>query len=641
MRILLVSPSSPNDLDNRFIREVPYLGADVLFGPTAVVTVAALTPEGHEVVIHDEHLRGPVEATLDSDSFDVVGVNLTTNQFNRALAIADHCKHTGRSAVTVAGGIGAPNLLHHAGHSFDVVIHGEAEENWPRFLADLEEGSFHSSYQRFSRPDLSQSPIPRWDLIGEDIPRYGTLSVQTTRGCPHDCAFCDVIYTYGRRPRSKPVDRITEEVTLLQSLGATMVFVADDNFGGGNRAYAKELLRKLVVLNNSFDQPMMFMTQVDILVSQDPELLELLADANFVDLMIGIESVNEASLRDMNKVQNLRVDPLEAVRTIQSYGIAVLGHMIVGNDSDTPDTFAETEAFVTDAHILHHFCHPLMAPPGTRLWYQYAREGRLIRLTDAMRDRLDVVPNILPRQMSREELLNGLADYWERVNSPEHYLQRALEFVDGVTRQPRVRRPAFRALGSIFRLMGGVIRFYLFRAPAAHRKGFFRIFRAVGQKKPWLMPRAVFLYTCYMMDYKRALHDAELARDQAAWERDHAGDLEKEEAVIPLNESVRTESTAILHELYTHVRPRSGVREELYGIAVEALVEFSDRYGAQLASFDDTQRKNLHQVCDRIIGSSENRLSPDGDLPEDRPPPGFVREVLDSADSTVRVRAGA
>ncbi|MBD3239306.1 MAG: DUF4070 domain-containing protein [Chitinivibrionales bacterium] len=641
MRILLISPGTDNDLDSRFIREVPYLGAKVLFGPTAVATVAALTPPEHEVVIHDEHMRGPVEQVIDTGSFDVVGVNLTTNQFTRATAIADHTKRTAPRTVTVAGGIGAPGLLHSSSHRFDVVFYGEAEDTWPQFLRELQDGRHKRAYHRYSKPDLTNAPAPAWERIAADIPRYGTLSVQTTRGCPHDCAFCDVIYTYGRRPRSKAVGQVLEEIRLLERLGASMIFVADDNFGGGNREYARELLQGMVALNNSFAQPLIFMTQVDILIARDKELLELMADANFADLMIGIESVDEAALRDMNKLQNLRIDPVEAVRTIQSYGIAVLGHMIIGNDSDDSSAFGRTETFVEQANILHHFCHPLMAPPGTRLWHQYAREGRLIKLDETMRDRMDIVPNTIPKRMTRVELLEGLADYWERVNSPEHYLRRALGFLENVTRRPRVKKPSPKALGAVFRLLGGVLKYYLFGVSKAHRRAFFTILKTAGRRKSWLVPKAIFLYTCYMLDHKRALHDAAVARQQAAWEREHPDRIEREDPQIPLAAGVRDNARDILQHVYARIRPHAGNREALYGVAVDALIEFSDRFGAQIEQLTDIQRSNLTQVCDRVLSARDGAIAGETDLPEDKPPPGFVREVLDAADSAVRVRGVA
>ena len=635
MRILLVSPGTSDDLDTRIIREVTYLRARALFGPHAIVTVAALTPAGHEVVVHDEHLRGPVDSLLDAERFDVVGVNLTTNQFNRAQAIARAAKHSRPRAITVAGGIGAPLLLHQKGHAFDVVFHGEAEETWPQFVADAAAGNPGRVYQRYARPDLSAAPAPAWDLIARDIPSYGTLSVQTTRGCPHDCAFCDVIYTYGRRPRSKTVAQVITEIRLLERLGAGMIFVADDNFGGGNRPYAKELLREMVRLNNSFAQPLVFMTQVDILVAQDPELLALMADANFADLMIGIESVNESALRDMNKLQNLRIDPLEAVRTIQSYGIAVLGHMIVGNDSDDAAAFAQTEDFVNRAAILHHFCHPLMAPPGTRLWHQYAREGRLVKLSGAMADRLDIVPNTVPRRMTRVALMEGLADYWERVNSPKHYLARALAFLAGVTRRPNTRRPSPRALPKVFRLLRDCLVYYVFRAPREHRRAFFAFLRAAARKGPWLPPRAIFLYTCFLMDHMRARHDAAVAREQAAWERDHPGELLPEETGAALAPAVHEHAEEIARAAYDALHPRIGAGEPLYRAAVESIIEYSDRFGPGLHVFDEIEQGRLRDICERVPQAGAPAAAPG-----DRPPPGFARDILDAVDRALRVRAG-
>jgi hypothetical protein len=435
------------------------------------------------------------------------------------------------------------------------------------------------------------------------------------------------------------VEQVLQEICALQRLGAKMIFMADDNFGGGNRPYVKRLLRGIVRLNNSFPTPLIFMTQVDILVSQDEELLELMADANFADLMIGIESVSESALRDMNKLQNLRVDPREAVRKIQSYGIAVLGHMIIGNDSDDDASFEQTARFVDEANILHHFCHPLMAPPGTRLWHQLARQGRLVTLNDAMRDQLDIVPNIIPKRLSRTELLDGLADYWERVNEPASYVRRALRFIDGVKRRPNIRRPALSSLGKLFHLMAGVLHYFLFRAPAAHRRAFFTILRAASRRASWLVPKMIFLYTCYLMDYKRAIRDAAVAREQATWERDHPEQLSCEERHIPISENIRSRASEIVNTAYRRARTKVRDRENMYRVVVNTLIDYSDGFRDAPQVSAESEREKIEICCDRALGSVGTAEAGDeATLPPD-PPPGFVREILDAADNTLRVRA--
>ena len=329
------------------------------------MTLAALTPPEHEITIHDEYVQGPVERVLERKTYDLVGITMLANQLNRTVTLGRFCRDSRVPGILVAGGSGTMNMPKTIQHLFDVVFYGEAEDTWPQFLQDIKNGRRKSSYQQISKADMNRSPVPRWDLIEENFRNYGAVSVQTTRGCPYDCDFCDVIYIYGRQQRSKPIDQVLEEVRILQSMGARLILIADDNFGS-NREYTKALLHKLVPLNNSFTVPMSYITQSDVRISQDEELLELMADCNFVEVLLGIEAVTEESLRAVNKQQNLTVDLVEAVRKVQSYGIPVLGSMIIGTDADDHTTFKRTEDFVKAAHILDHSCHPLMAPSGTK-----------------------------------------------------------------------------------------------------------------------------------------------------------------------------------------------------------------------------------------------------------------------------------
>ncbi|HOI10426.1 MAG TPA: radical SAM protein, partial [Myxococcota bacterium] len=323
MRILLINPGGSEDILTRVVREIPFLDSGAFFAPHALTAVAAVTPPEHEVRIHDENLHGPVDPLLADGRFDVVGITLTTNQLRRTLAIVDACRAAGSDARVVVGGIGAGTMQGPLHERVDTLFWGEVEDTWPRFLADMAAGRPRAVYEQVAKPDMADTPAPRWDLIGPDITRYCAVSVQTARGCPFDCAFCDVIYTYGRKVRVKPIDRVLDEVRTLQRLRAKMVMFADDNFAA-NRPYVKELLRRLVAMNNAFPLPLQFMTQLDITIAEDEELLELLADANFVQVQIGVESTSEASLKDMNKHQNLRGDIVQAVRRIQSYGIVVM-----------------------------------------------------------------------------------------------------------------------------------------------------------------------------------------------------------------------------------------------------------------------------------------------------------------------------
>jgi len=638
MKILLIAPGSENELDSRIMREIPYLNSKAFYAPYALATVAALTPPEHSVVIHDEMMRGPVDALLDTTSFDVIGVTLTTNLIERALEIGTIAGQKQPDATVVAGGIGAQNILQKDDSPFDVVFFGEAEEIWPQFLADFEKGTPKKVYKNLVKPDMKKVPLPRWELIAEDIPHYGFVSIQTTRGCPFDCSFCDVIYTFGRKPRTKSIDQVLEEVTLANAMQAKMILFADDNFSG-NRPYAKKLLRALAKLNNSFTIPLWFSTQLDITIARDEEFLELLADAGFVEVMIGIESVNTASLEEMNKKQNLNIDIKEAVVKIQSYGIAVLGHMIIGTDADDAATFEQTARFVDDANIVHHYCHPLMAPPGTKLWYELARKKRLVYAREEMRDKLDITTNILPAKMSRIELFEGLADYWLRINNPAHYVERAIRFVRGISRQPQMKKPGMTYLFKMRKMIGQTFIYFLFKATPVHRKAFFSLVRNTWLHKRWFMPRAFYIYTNFLMDFKRAAHDAKKARDRARWEREHPDGLVPESAMIPVPQSVRKYATEITATAWHTLHSPTIDKETLYRVAVEAVIDYSDRFGETLETFDDHQKAFLEEACNRAL-TTAGLLTGNGTDTEN-PPTGFSREIMDAIDKEIRVRSYA
>jgi hypothetical protein len=257
-----------------------------------------------------------------------------------------------------------------------------------------------------------------------------------------------------------------------------------------------------------------------------------------------------------------------------------------------------------------------------------------------MRDRLDVVPNIVPAGLSRVALLEGLAAYWDRVFSPQHYVRRALRFVDGVKRLPAVRRPSPKALGRVLRMLIGVLRFYLFHAGREHRRAFFTILRHAGPRGPVVVQRAIFLYTCFLMDHKRALYDAAVVRDQARREREHPEIVLVEMREIPVALAVRDNATVIAAEAYACVRPRVADMELLYRLVVDALVEYSDRFGATMVAFDDYQRTCLRGCCERALTGTPTSAG-GGDLPSDVPPAGFSREVMDALDNAMRVHQQA
>ncbi|HNW88788.1 MAG TPA: radical SAM protein [Bacteroidales bacterium] len=638
MKILLISPGTPDEIDNRIIRSIPYLNAKAFIAPHAVATVAALTPKEHDVSIHDEYIRGPAEKFLPGKNYDIIGISITSNQLIRSLKIAEACKKFCPASVIVVGGIGVEMLIYKQKGNIDVVFHGEAEDTWPQFLEDYKKGNYQKIYKSVIKPDMSKAPPPRWELIKDDIHLYNSVSIQTTRGCPFDCSFCDVIYTYGRKPRSKTIDQVLEEIKRLNDLKVQMVFIADDNFAG-DKKYVKELLRQMIVLNNSFKNPMGFFTQIDITIANDDELLALLSDANFYTLMIGIESVNPDSLKDMNKKQNLGVSAVEAIKKIQSYGMVVLAHMIIGNESDDLTVFEKTAAFVKDADIIFHICHPLAAPPGTKMWYDYKRQGRIIQNEpDETSDKMDIISNIIPKQMSRQELFLGLADYWDDIYDTEKFKERATSLIHNIKRRPNVKMPGLSSMWAMRKMMGGVFKYFFFTAEKIHKKTFMYIMKSAKKNISYMMPKIIYIYTFYLIDYKRSQYDAAVAREHARWERENPDKIQIDDSEIPVYDTIREHASPLISEAYNYIWKKNNKKEIIYKAVHAALLEFSDRFGKNFETVDEFYLDQMRNACERVLpGILEITLLSSEELPE-KQPGGFTREILDALDNAVRYR---
>ncbi len=277
------------------------------------------------------------------------------------------------------------------------------------------------------------------------------MTIQFARGCPFNCEFCDIIVVYGRRPRVKSVPQVMAEIEECHRLGATQVFLVDDNFIG-NKKLAKDLLRAIADWSAANRHPMYFNTEVSLNVAQDEELLELLRAARFTTIFIGIESPRKASLQETKKTQNMRGDLVENVRKIQEYGIQVQAGMIVGFDHDDESIFEEQLRFIQDARIPVSMTGMLQAMPKTPLHDRMAKEGRLV--AESVGDQF-VFSNILPKAMSRIELYQGYRALIAELYDFRNFRRRTLEFILNRGRQVgddfKMRKEEWRLLGRILK----------------------------------------------------------------------------------------------------------------------------------------------------------------------------------------------
>src|SRR5205807_3757181 len=177
-------------------------------------------------------------------------------------------------------------------------------------------------YEQAHKSDMSKVPTPRFDLLKMHHYLFG--SVQFSRGCPFQCEFCDIIVTFGRRPRLKTSAQIIAELEALRAQKIDMAFIVDDNLIGNKKAI-KVLLRDLVAYQQRHGYPFDFFTEASLDLAEDEELMGLMVEANILSVFIGIESPNEKSLKETKKLQNVRPAGtiVERVRRVQDAGMEV------------------------------------------------------------------------------------------------------------------------------------------------------------------------------------------------------------------------------------------------------------------------------------------------------------------------------
>jgi radical SAM superfamily enzyme YgiQ (UPF0313 family) len=459
-------------------RILPTLGKRCVFPNLALPTLAGLTPPGHDVTLCDENVE---EVDFDVDA-DVVGITGYIIHRKRILELIDGFRSRGK--LVAVGGPYATLCPEDLEAKVDVLFVGEAEETWGRFLRDLAAGTPEKAYRAKRLPDLSDTPVPRFDLLRMD--RYRTMPMQFARGCPFNCEFCDIIVMYGRKPRTKSVECAMAEVEELHRLGTQQVFLVDDNFIG-NRARAKAFLRELSAWQAERGYPLSFMTEASVNLSRDEELLELLRAANFAMLFIGIESPRLSSLDEARKTQNTRDDLLDSVHKIQSYGFEVDAGMIVGFDADDPSVFEEHFRFIQDARIPISMTGLLNALPRTPLHERLARSGRL--LAESTGDQF-VFTNVVPAGMSRLELYRGYRRLLERLYEFGNYRERAMELI---LRRGRSIRRGLRVGRGELRIVGRFLRDCVMRADPARRRLTLSMLLETALRRPTRLRDAISL----------------------------------------------------------------------------------------------------------------------------------------------------
>jgi radical SAM superfamily enzyme YgiQ (UPF0313 family) len=409
MNALLIYPEFP-DTYWSFKHALKFLGKRAAQPPLGLMTVAALLPHHWNKRLVDTN----VERLKDADLAwaDVTLVSAMHIQRDSLAAIVERCR--ARGLRTVVGGPIASSLSA-AELQADHVVIGESESLIAGLARDLEKGTAKPVYQADERPEMETSPLPDLSLI--KMHRYSTMAVQYSRGCPFNCEFCDIIEIYGRRPRTKAVAQVLAELDQLRAAGwREAVFIVDDNFIG-NKARARELCVALAEWRGQYKTSFDFNTEASLNLADDPELMQLMKDAGFVSVFLGIETPDLPGLIASNKLQNTRRSLLESVVTIQSYGMQVMG----GFDTDGDDIFDRMVEFIQKSGIPIAMVGLLQAMPGTQLFRRLWKEGRILDAGhgDNTGDKLNFLPN-----MDAARLVEGYRSVLKRIYSSAAYYER-------------------------------------------------------------------------------------------------------------------------------------------------------------------------------------------------------------------------
>jgi radical SAM superfamily enzyme YgiQ (UPF0313 family) len=432
LKVLLVWPKFPPSFWG-FEGVLEMLPEAAMTPPLGLITVAALCPSTWSLRLLDHAFDAITDA--DISACDLVMVSAMHAQRADAVAVLRQARRLG--VRTFIGGPWASSDPEATQLEADHVMVGEAEEVFADIARQLEQGGAKAIYRVSDKPDMSHSPVPRFDLLRREM--YTSMPVQFSRGCPFQCEFCDIITIYGRKPRTKSAAQLIAELDLLRELGwRNEVFIVDDNFIG-NSKNAMNLAQELAAWGKRHGTPFSFYTEASIDLADRPDLMTAMVEANFMYVFIGIETPSAEALKSSKKFQNLRKDNLAQVRVIQESGLWVLAGFIVGFDSDDETIFERQREFIERTAITWAMAGILQAPPTTALWDRMKKEGRLIEDSEAISN--FSAPNFrttLPLPV----LLRGLSWLLFELYEPKAFFARAFDSLERWKTRPNQKPPA-------------------------------------------------------------------------------------------------------------------------------------------------------------------------------------------------------
>ena len=453
--VLLVYPKFPVSYWG-FQFAMDFVGRKAFMPPLGLVTVAGMFPHGaYTLRVVDMNVESLTDTHLAWA--DVV---MTSTMLVQQESLYDVVRRCNKKGIPVVAGGPHPTSYYAdikqvlgIHHKIDHYLFGEVEATFPRFLEEFARGTAREVYEepttpdgKALKPDLRQTPLPRYDLL--DLDAYHMATVQFCRGCPWECEWCDITKLFGRVTRTKTNEQMISEFQLLYDLGwRGPVFLVDDNFIG-NRRNALRLLPEVTQWQQAHDYPFPLCTEASMDVVEHPELLQAMPAAGFNLIFCGIETLSLEALLTMKKRQNThKADGeyeenylLQSVRKIQAQGIEVAAGFILGADGDTEASFDAHIEFIQAAGVVMAMEGLLTVLKGTGLARRLEREGRLLEASTGnnVNARLNFIP-----QLDRDTLIAGYKRVLSTLYDPtlSNYFERCWVLLQHLPpAQYRVRR---------------------------------------------------------------------------------------------------------------------------------------------------------------------------------------------------------
>jgi radical SAM superfamily enzyme YgiQ (UPF0313 family) len=441
-KVLMVYPEIPTTYWS-FRYALEYVNYRSMMPPLGLLTIASLLPDNYEVKLIDMNVKRLNRRDIqDSDIVFISAMIIQKDSFHQVVKWCNECNKP------VAAGGAYPTSSYSQIEGVDYFILNEGEITLPKFIKDYERGCPQKLYRDVTKPDIGETPVPRFDLI--DVNDYGNMALQFSRGCPFNCEFCDIIEMFGRKPRTKMPEQFIHEMDCVYDTGYRgPLFIVDDNFIG-NKRRVKELLRRIVVWQREHDYPFQLYTEASINLAQDDALMDLMVVCGFSMVFLGIETPDYKTLEHAQKHQNARTDIFESVKVIQERGIEVLGGFILGFDTDPENIFDLQIEFIQKAGIPLAMVGLLVALPDTRLYRRLQRENRLLGDTHGNNTH-ELEMNFIP-MMPKQRLLNGYKRIISEIYSPVKYFDRSITLLKRMPKRRFVSRPiSKRDLKAFFR----------------------------------------------------------------------------------------------------------------------------------------------------------------------------------------------